>query len=452
MYAEKLMPHDIEAEEAIIGSLLIDGESITKITPILKTEDFYTERNRWCFKSALSIFTRNESINQVSISHELAIDNLLENIGGNAYLAHLVQSVPTPLHIEQYAQIVHKTSLMRQLIKAADDIANIGYQSDSNTDESLRQAEEVLFNVKSGRISKNFTDLKEILDNYMEQSSGDPETIALSQQSISTGFPDIDKLLGGGLNRSDLVILAARPSMGKSTLAFNLARYAAGNNCTVGIFSLEMSMQQIAMRLISSESNIDSHNMRLRILSDEDASRELDAIGVLSELPILVDDTPIQSILEMRGKAQRLKMEQGIDLLIVDYLQLISGSSNRAENRAQEMGEISRQLKALARDLEIPVLACSQLSRAVEQRPSHRPILSDLRESGSIEQEADVVFFIYREDVYTTQEEWENSHPVEPYPKNIAELICSKHRNGPTGTIPLYFQRNLTRFESLSST
>ena len=191
--------------------------------------------------------------------------------------------------------------------------------------------------------------------------------------------------------------------------------------------------------------------MRLRTLSEEETTRELDAIGTLSELPIFIDDTPIQSILEMRGKAQRLKVEQGIDLLIVDYLQLISGS-NRTENRVQEMGEISRQLKALARDLEIPVIACSQLSRAVEQRPSHRPILSDLRESGSIEQEADVVFFIYREDVYTTQEEWENSHPMEAYPENIAELICSKHRNGPIGTIPLYFQRDLTRFESLNST
>ncbi|MCH2308591.1 MAG: replicative DNA helicase [SAR202 cluster bacterium] len=450
MYAEKLMPHDIDAEEAIIGSLLIDGESISKITPILKTEDFYTERNRWCFKSAISIFNRNESINQISISHELAINNLLENVGGNAYLAHLVQSVPTPLHIEQYAQIVHKTSLMRQLIKAADDIANIGYESDTNTDESLRKAEEVLFNVKSGRSSRNFLDLKEILDTYMEQSSDDPET-AILQQSIPTGFPDIDKLLGGGLNRSDLVILAARPSMGKSTLAFNLARYVAGNNQTVGIFSLEMSMQQIAMRLISDQANINSHKMRLRTLSEEETTRELDAIGTLSELPIFIDDTPIQSILEMRGKAQRLKVEQGIDLLIVDYLQLISGS-NRTENRVQEMGEISRQLKALARDLEIPVIACSQLSRAVEQRPSHRPILSDLRESGSIEQEADVVFFIYREDVYTTQEEWENSHPMEAYPENIAELICSKHRNGPIGTIPLYFQRDLTRFESLNST
>tara|TARA_B100001750_G_C15515688_1_gene606953 strand:- start:2497 stop:3834 length:1338 start_codon:yes stop_codon:yes gene_type:complete len=445
------MPHDIDAEEAIIGSLLIDGESISKITPILKTEDFYTERNRWCFKSAISIFNRNESINQVSISHELAINNLLENVGGNAYLAHLVQSVPTPLHIEQYAQIVHKTSLMRQLIKAADDIANIGYESDTNTDESLRKAEEVLFNVKSGRSSKNFLDLKEILDTYMEQSSDDPENLSLLHQAIPTGFPDIDKLLGGGLNRSDLVILAARPSMGKSTLAFNLARYVAGNNQTVGIFSLEMSMQQIAMRLISNEANINSHDMRLRTLSEEETSRELNAIGNLSELPIFIDDTPIQSILEMRGKAQRLKVEQGIDLLIVDYLQLISGS-NRAENRVQEMGEISRQLKALARDLEIPVIACSQLSRAVEQRPSHRPILSDLRESGSIEQEADVVFFIYREDVYTTQEEWDNSHPTEAYPENIAELICSKHRNGPIGTIPLYFQRDLTRFESLNST
>ncbi len=268
---------------------------------------------------------------------------------------------------------------------------------------------------------------------------------------VATGFADLDKLLGGGLQRSDLIVLAARPSMGKSTLAFNIAQHAAGIGNIVGVFSLEMGSEQIGLRLLAGEVNIDSHRLRRGLINDEEERRLLDAIGALSDLPIYIDDAPLQSVVEMRGKARRLQSEQGLDLLVVDYLQLISGGGSgwRSDNRVQEMGEISRSLKGLAKDLDIPVLACSQLNRAPEQRPNHRPLLSDLRESGSIEQDADVVAFIYREDVYTTREEWEKKHPTKPYPENIAELLVQKHRNGPTEDIPLYFQRNVTRFASL---
>ncbi|MDA1349704.1 MAG: replicative DNA helicase, partial [Chloroflexi bacterium] len=293
----------------------------------------------------------------------------------------------------------------------------------------------------------DFTHIRDVLDTYIEESSAlhDPEFSHLSP--IPTGFADFDKLLAGGLQRSDLVIVAARPSLGKSTLAFNMARHAAGQGAIVGIFSLEMSAAQIALRLLSSEANIDGSRLRLGLLSDPEETRQQDAIGALSDLPIYIDDTPIQGIVEMRGKARRLQTERGLDLLAVDYLQLISGPG-RTENRAMEMGEISRSLKGMARDLDIPILACSQLSRAVEQRPSHRPLLSDLRESGSIEQDADIVSFIYREDAYTTREEWEKRNPSDQYPENVAELIVSKHRNGPLGTIPLYFRNDVVRFES----
>ena len=246
-----------------------------------------------------------------------------------------------------------------------------------------------------------------------------------------------------------MVVVAARPSLGKSTLAFNIARHAAEQDARVGMFSLEMSAEQIAVRLLSGEANVDSHRLRIGLLSDAEESRILDAIGLLSELTIYIDDTPIQGVVEMRGKSRRLQAEHGLDLLVVDYLQLMSSSSGRSDNRVQEMGEFSRSLKGMARDLDIPVVACSQLSRAPEQRPSHRPILSDLRESGSIEQDADVVAFIYREDVYTSREDWERTHPTEQYPDSVAEIIVAKHRNGPTGTVPLYFRKDVVRFESL---
>jgi replicative DNA helicase len=453
LYADRLLPHDLESEEAVIGSLLIDGDSLTNITSFLKSSDFYVAKNRWCYESCLALFERNEPIDQVSIAHELSQRERLEEVGGSAYLSHLVISVPTSVHIEHYAHIVQRASIMRQLITAAGDIAAIGYEGSTDTEGTLAQAEDVLFNVRTGWGTRDFIHLREILDTYMEDTATFDVSGEKSLAPIPTGFPDIDKLLGGGLQRSDMVVVAARPSLGKSTLAFNIAHYAASNGSRVGIFSLEMSAEQIAIRLLAGEANVNSHRLRIGLTNEAEDRRVLDAIGALSDLPIYIDDTPVQGIVEMRGKARRLETQRGIDLIIIDYLQLLSGSEgNRNENRVQEMGLISRSIKAMARDLDIPVLAVSQLSRAVEQRPSHRPLLSDLRESGSIEQEADVVAFIYREDQYTSREEWEQRNPNDPYPQDIAEIIFSKHRNGPTGMVPLYFKSTLVKFESLDRT
>ena len=451
MYAERLPPHDVDAEESVIGSVLIDGDSLNKIAPFLRSSDFYSEKGRWCYEAVLALLERGEPIDQISVAHELSLHDRLEGVGGADYLGHLVSVVPTSVHIEHYGRIVHHASIMRQLIRVGGDIAAIGYESGPDPEESLSKAENLLFRVRSGRGSSDFTHIRDVLDTYIEESSAlhDPEFSHLAP--IPTGFTDFDKLLAGGMQRSDFLVLAARPSLGKSTLAFNIARHAAGQGAVVGVFSLEMSAAQIVLRLLSSEAGIDGYRLRLGLLSDAEETRQQDAIGALSDLPIYMDDTPIQGIVEMRGKARRLQTERGLDMLVVDYLQLISGTG-RGDNRVQEMGEISRSLKGLARDLDIPILACSQLSRAVEQRPIKKPLLSDLRESGSIEQDSDVVAFIYREDIYTTREEWEKRNPSEQYPENIAELIVSKHRNGPLGTIPLYFRNEVVRFESMVQT
>lgn len=451
MYAERLLPHDIDAEESVIGSILIDNDSLNGISAFLNPADFYSEKNRWCFEACSSLSNRDEAINQVTVAHELSLEDRLESLGGTSYLSHLVMVVPTSVHVEYYARIVQRTSLMRQLIRTGGDIAAIGYEGGPDADVVLSKAEELLSGVRTGRDTRDFVHLRDILDTYMEQSGAMHGPDAVHVSPIPTGFALIDNLLGGGLQRSDMIVLAARPSIGKSTLAFNMARHASGLGSIVGMFSLEMGRENIGMRLLSSEANVNSSRLRVGLLSEAEERRMLDAIGVLSDLPIYIDDTPIQGITEMRGKARRLQREKGLDFVIVDYLQLIAGSG-RIDNRAQEMGEISRSLKGLARDLDVPVLACSQLSRAIEQRPSHRPLLSDLRESGSIEQDADVVAFIHREDKYTTREEWERKNPTTEYPERIAEIIVAKHRNGPLGIIPLEFREDVVRFESTEST
>ena len=447
MYAERLPPNDTNAEESVIGSILIDSDALNSVASFLEPGDFYSEKNRWCYESCLALFQRGEAINQVTVAHELSLHDRLEAIGGAGYLSHLVLVVPTSVHAEHYARLVRRTSAMRQIIRAGGDIAALGYESGPDADMVLSKAEEVLFRIRSVRGSRDFIPLREVLDHYLEETGAlyGPDDIHVAP--VPTGFADIDKLLGGGLQRSDLIVLAARPSLGKSTLAFNIGRHAAGQGAIVGLFSLEMGREQIALRLLSSEAGVDSNRLRLGLLSETEERHVHDAVGLLSDLPIYIDDTPIQSVVEMRGKALRLHSQRGVDLLIVDYLQLISGGT-RIDNRVQEMGEISRSLKALARDLDVPVLACSQLSRAIEQRPSHLPLLSDLRESGSIEQDADVVAFIHREEIYTTREEWEKRNPSEPYPQNIAQIIVAKHRHGPTDTVPLYFRRDVVRFES----
>ena len=450
MYAEQLPPHDVEAEEAVIGSLLIDEEGITVVSSFLKPRDFFVEKNRWCYEACLSLFDRGEAVNQVTVAHELSLQGHLEEVGGHAYLSHLVSVVPTSVHLKYYGHIVQRTSIMRRLILAASNIADIGYEGAADVDAALSKAEEILFRVRSGPGDRDFLHIRDVLDKYMEDSATiQAGPLGQGIAFIPTGFVDLDKLLGG-LQRSDLIILAGRPGLGKSTLAMNIAQFATTHGAVVGTFNLEMSAEQLVMRLLSSESKIDTQRLRQGLYNEREERRIFDSIGLLSDLPFYIDDTPSQTIVEMRGKSRRLQAERGLDLLIVDYIQLIRGNG-RNENRVQEMSEISRSLKGLARDLDIPVLACSQLSRAVEQRPSHRPQLSDLRESGSIEQDADVVAFLYRDDVYYNEDQWSHAYPNRPYPRNIADLIVAKHRHGPVNAINLYFRQELARFENYAS-
>ena len=448
IYAEKLLPHDIEAEEAVLGSLLIDGECVARLSS-LKGEDFYRERNRICFDAALALFQRDQAVDQVTLAGELARTERLDLVGGMAYLSHLVAITPTSAHAEDYAQVISRTSRMRSLIDAGNRIVTLGYADTEDIEATIRQAEDALFAVRGPGQSQGFVALREIYDQYLQEqasAAADPEFAGMP---IMSGFPDLDEYLGG-LQRADLVILGARPSMGKSSLAVNVAVNAAKSGQTCGVFSLEMTREQLAMRILASEAEIDSHRLRLGLYTHLEETRIIDSIGRLSDLPVFIDDTPYQGMVEMRGKARRLALEQGLDLLVVDYLQLVQGKQKWGQsNRVQEITEISRELKALAGDLRVALVACSQLNRQLENRPNSRPRLSDLRDSGSIEQDADVVLFIHREDVYTTEEEWEQLHPGQQYPKNIAEIIVAKHRKGPTGSIRLEFVDNLVRFESL---
>ena len=448
IYAEKLLPHNIEAEEAVLGSLLIDGECVARLSS-LKGEDFYRERNRICFDAALALFQRDQAVDQVTLAGELARTERLDLVGGMAYLSHLVAITPTSAHAEDYAQVISRTSRMRSLIDAGNRIVTLGYADTEDIEATIRQAEDALFAVRGPGQSQGFVALREIYDQYLQEqasAAADPEFAGMP---IMSGFPDLDEYLGG-LQRADLVILGARPSMGKSSLAVNVAVNAAKSGQTCGVFSLEMTREQLAMRILASEAEIDSHRLRLGLYTHLEETRIIDSIGRLSDLPVFIDDTPYQGMVEMRGKARRLALEQGLDLLVVDYLQLVQGKQKWGQsNRVQEITEISRELKALAGDLRVALVACSQLNRQLENRPNSRPRLSDLRDSGSIEQDADVVLFIHREDVYTTEEEWAQLHPEQEYPKNIAEIIVAKHRKGPTGSIRLEFVDNLVRFESL---
>jgi replicative DNA helicase len=396
------------------------------------------------------LFHRNEAIDQATIGHELGRLELLGDIGGYTFLSQVGASVPTSLNIEYYGQIVRQTSAMRQLIQAAGKIAELGYKNGPDLDDTLSRAEDVLFQIRSVRSTGDFVHLREVMDQYLEDRNANQSGIlAKGASPITTGLLDIDQLLGG-MQRSDLIVVAARPAAGKSALALSIARNAARMGFVSSIFSLEMSREQLGLRLLAADARVDLHRLRLGLYTDADERRIVDSVGVLSDLPIYIDDTPLLGMAELRSKARRLHMEKGLDLLILDYLQLLQGTESRGQNRVQEISDITRALKALARDLNVPVIAVSQLSRAVEMRPSHRPQLSDLRESGSIEQDADVVMFIYREDMYTTEEEWEQRSPGQPYPRNIAEVIVAKHRHGPVATLHLQFQDKWTQFVNMA--
>jgi len=446
---DRLPPHNVEAEEAVIGSLLIDPEAILKTAIFLKPEAFYREKNQWLYEACLSLYERNEAINQITVAQELSRRGRLEEVGGMGFLSYLVSVLPTSVHIEFYAQIVHRLAVMRRLIVAAGQIAAIGYEAEPDVDTALSRAEDVLFRVRKGESPRDFVHVRRILEQYWEESGlipDRPETAGQLSQ-VYMGFPALDELLGG-LQRSDMIILAARPSLGKSSLALCIARNAAlEHGAQVALFSLEMSKEQLVQRLLASEAEVDSRRVRLRQYTPSQERRVMDATGRLSGAPMYIDDSPALRVVEMRSKARRLHQERGVDLIIVDYLQLIRGDA-RAENKVQEISDISRALKALARELNVPLIAVSQLSRAVESRPTHVPMLSDLRESGSIEQDADVVMFIYRDEIYHKREDWERLNPDKPYPEGIANIIVAKHRNGPIGQRNLRFRQDITKFES----
>lgn len=450
MVNEKLPPHDVDAEEAVIGSLLIDSESMHKIAVLLESGDFFREKNRWAYDACITLHERNEAINQITVAQELDRQKKLEALGGAAYLSHLVTQVPTSLHIEYYAQIVHRMAMMRKLIDAADQIAAIGYEVGPDVDNSIGRAEDILYHLHRREGPRDFVPIKNILNEYFEDSDLTPKEETGVIHQLPTGFRDIDNVLGG-LSRSDMLVLGARPSMGKSSLAMNIIRNAAvEHNASVAIFSLEMSKEQVVHRFLSSEAGVDLKRVRLGQHTEKEEARIMNATGILSEASIFVDDTPFPSTAEIRNKARRLHNEYGINLIVIDYLQLIRGNG-RSQNLVQEMSEISRSIKGMARDLNVPVIAISQLSRAVEQRqPKKIPQLSDLRESGGIEQDADIVMFIYRDSFYYTREEWEKQ-TAEPYPKGIADIIIAKHRNGPTARVKLYFRERVTKFENLST-
>lgn len=433
---DRLPPHNLEAEQSVLGSLLIDRDAIIKVASILKPEDFYHSANGIIYQAILDLYNRREPTDFLTLSDELARKERLDLVGGVAYLSSLLNAVPTAVHVEYYSKIVERTATLRRLIDAGAQIVALGYREGIDTEEALDQAERILFDVSQRRGAREFESIADVLErffdqiDYLQQHRG-------SVVGVATGFADLDQLTGG-LQRSDLIIVAARPSVGKTAFALGIAYGAAvQHGKTVGIFSLEMSAEQLVQRLLATETGVDSHRLRLGQIDDHEWDRVSRAFGRLAEAPIFIDDTPGLSVMDVRTKARRLQAEHGVDLLIIDYLQLMHG--RRSENRVQEISEISRGLKGLARELNIPVIALSQLSRAVESRADHRPMLSDLRESGSIEQDADIVMFIYREEVYDPDTER----------KGIAEIIVAKHRNGPVGTINLRFFEKTARFADL---
>ncbi len=436
--SERMAPHNTEAEEAALGSLLLDPDAIFNVASFLSPKDFYREKNGWIYDAIRDLHNRREPADFVTLCDELERRGQLEEVGGPAYITSLINAVPTAIHAEYYARIVERTAILRRLISAAARIAAIAYEDAEDVDEVVDRAEQVLFGVSERRITRDLVSIKQIVAAYYDRID------YLYQHrdeliGIPTSFSSLDKLLGG-LQPSDLIIVAGRPSMGKTSLVLSVAQNAARKfNQRIALFSLEMSSEQVVQRLVSAETGIDSQRLRLGDLKDDEWPLFGEATGILSEIPIFIDDTPSISALQMRTKARRLHAEHGLDMIIVDYLQLMRGDT-KSENRVQEISAISRSLKGLARELNVPVVAVSQLSRAVEARKDNRPVLSDLRESGAIEQDADVVMFIYREEMY--KEDTER--------KNIADIIVAKHRNGPTGTIHLFFQKELAQFHELA--
>lgn len=442
---ERVPPQNIEAEQSVLGSILIEREAIYKVVEYLKPEYFYYQAHQIIFKTMLELFERREPIDLITVSEELRKNNLLEKVGGTSYLTMILNSVPTAANVEYYAKIVENKALLRKLIEAGTEIASMGYEEQDNVEEVIDRAEKIIFEISERSSHKYFSPIKEVVSEIY--TSLDTHYTKGGITGIPTGFIDLDRYTAG-FHPSDLIIIAGRTSMGKTSLALNIAHYVAvKERIPVAIFSLEMSKEQLVLRLLSSEGMIDAHRLRARWLTEKDIPRITRAIGILSEAPIFIDDTTNITVTEIRGKARRLKAEQNIGMIIIDYLQLIQ-TAKKAENRVQEISEITRSLKSLARELKIPVVALSQLSREVEKQ-KRKPQLSDLRESGAIEQDSDVVIFVYREEYYkalrsSKEKELQSTDTLEQ-----AEIIIAKQRNGPTGPIKVGFQPQYTRFVNL---
>jgi replicative DNA helicase len=438
LFADRIPPQNIEAEQAVLGAIFLEPSSLTLASEILMPEDFYRASHQKIFNVMLKLADKGEPVDLVTVTAELADAKLLEEVGGVSYLSDLANSVPTAANIEYYARIVEEKSLLRRLIRTATNIAQDGYTREDEIDVLLNEAERSILEVSQRKRTGMFQNIKDILvqtyDNIEMLHNRKGEITG-----IPTGFTELDRMTAG-FQRSDLIIVAARPSVGKTAFALNIAQnVATKTDENVAIFSLEMSAQQLVMRMLCAEGNINAQNLRTGSLTPEDWGKLTMAMGSLSNAGIYIDDTPGIRVSEIRAKCRRLKQEKGLGMVLIDYLQLIQGSGRNRENRQQEVSEISRSLKALARELDVPVIALSQLSRSVEQRQDKRPMMSDIRESGSIEQDADIVAFLYRDDYYDN--ETEN--------KNIIEIIIAKQRNGPVGTVQLAFIKEYNKFVNL---
>ncbi len=435
-------PQNIEAEAGLLGSILLDSDALVDVADLVNADDFYDNRHKIIYESVMSLYEKRRPIDLLTLTDHLKGKDNVDLAGGTAYLTELTNSVPTAAHAKHYADIVRSKALRRRLIKAGQDIGELGYKEDEDVQFAMEAAERKLFNVSQEHVKQDLVSVESILAesfDRLDELHKDKGKV----RGLSTGYKDMDNVLAG-LQKSDLIVLAARPSMGKSTLAMNLAHHiATKQQQTVLVFSLEMSKEQLVDRLLAAEAGVDAWNIRTGNLSDSDFEKLGNAMGSLSEAQIYIDDTPSISVMEMRTKARREQHQRPLGLIIVDYLQLMVGNTNAgSDNRVQEISEISRGLKAIARELNVPVIALSQLSRSVENRHPQIPQLADLRESGSIEQDADVVMFIYREEYYNP----ETDRP------NIADILIRKHRNGPTGQVELYWNPERLQFMNMDRT
>lgn len=434
---ERIPPQNIEAEQSTLGSMLIDRDAISKAIEIIRADYFYKDAHRSIFEVIADLFEKGEPVDLVTVTEVLRARELLERIGGVGYLTSLAGVVPTAANVEYYARIVEEKHLLRSLISAGTEIAAMGYDAAQDVEVALDNAERLIFSIAQDRSVQTYESIKNVLVTTLERI----ETLYNNKGGITgipTGFHDLDQMLSG-LQRADLVIIAARPSMGKTSLMLNIGQHVAvSERMPIAIFSLEVAKEQLVQKMLCSEARIDSQRLRTGYLNEDDWEKLTYAVGRLSEAPIFIDDTPALSALELRARARRLKAEHGLDLILIDYLQLMQ-SKGRIENRTQEIAEITRSLKSLARELSVPVIALAQLSRAVETTSDNIPRLNHLKESGEIEQTADVVAFIYREDYYNPQTE----------NQGMADIIIAKQRNGPTGTVKLGWQKQYTRFVSL---